>query len=162
MPKTAFSVARVTALVPRESTYAFRDAALKGFGVQLLPSGAKRFLVHAPHQGRRVWKIIRDANALTVEEVRLRATSLLDTIRPGADTSDCADTTRFELVAEAVFQRYERAWKLQRATSTAPTLPPARWRRLMATEFCFPSPTSRQWVRVGPLAEDLDRFATRC
>ena len=31
----------------------------------------------------------------------------------------------------------------------------------MSTEFFFPSPTSRQWLRVGPLAGDLDGFATR-
>ena len=31
----------------------------------------------------------------------------------------------------------------------------------MSTEFYFPSRTSRQGLRVGPLAGDLDRFATR-
>ena len=31
----------------------------------------------------------------------------------------------------------------------------------MSTEFHFPSRTSRRWLRVGPLAGDLDRFATR-
>ena len=31
----------------------------------------------------------------------------------------------------------------------------------MSTEFYFPSRTSRRWLRVGPLAGDLDRFATR-
>ena len=111
MPKTALSEARVKALVPRKSAYDIRDKPLKGFGVRVLPSGAKRFFVHAQHQGRRVWKSVGDTSALTVEEARLRATSLLAAIRPGADASDSAETTRFELVAEAVFQRYERVWK---------------------------------------------------
>ena len=31
----------------------------------------------------------------------------------------------------------------------------------MSTEFYFPSRTSQRWLRVGPLAGDLDRFATR-
>ena len=31
----------------------------------------------------------------------------------------------------------------------------------MSTEFYFPSRTSRRWLRVGPLAGDLDRFAIR-
>ena len=29
----------------------------------------------------------------------------------------------------------------------------------MSTEFYFPSRTSQRWLRVGPLADDLDRFA---
>ena len=31
----------------------------------------------------------------------------------------------------------------------------------MSTEFCFPSRTSQRWLRVGPLADDRDRFAAR-
>ena len=31
----------------------------------------------------------------------------------------------------------------------------------MSTEFYFPSRTSQRWLRVGPLAGDLDRFAAR-
>ena len=31
----------------------------------------------------------------------------------------------------------------------------------MSAEFYFPSRTSQRWLRVGPLAGDLDRFATR-
>ena len=31
----------------------------------------------------------------------------------------------------------------------------------MSTEFYFPNRTSQRWLRVGPLAGDLDRFATR-
>ena len=31
----------------------------------------------------------------------------------------------------------------------------------MSTEFYFPSRTSQRWLRVGPLAGDLERFATR-
>ena len=111
MPKTALSEARVKALAPRKSAYDIRDAALKGFGVRVLPSGAKRFFVHAQHQGRRVWKTVGDADAVTVGEARSRATSLLAEIRPAANTADSAQTTRFDLVAEAVFQRYVRVWK---------------------------------------------------
>ncbi len=31
----------------------------------------------------------------------------------------------------------------------------------MSTEFYFPSQTSRRWLRVGPLAGDLDGLAMR-
>ena len=111
MPKTALSEARVKALVPRTSAYDIRDARLKGFGVRVLPSGAKRFFVHAQHHGQRVWKIVGDANTLTVEDALVRAASLLAAIRPGEYASDFAEVTRFDLVAETVFQRYARIWK---------------------------------------------------
>ena len=46
MSNTPLSEARVKTLKPRNSTYDLRDAKLKGFGVRVLPSGAKRFFVH--------------------------------------------------------------------------------------------------------------------
>ena len=85
MPNIALSEARVKALRPRPSTYDIRDAKLKGFGVRVLPSGAKRFFIHIQHRGTRVWKIVGDASAMTVDEVRARAASLLAAIRCGAD-----------------------------------------------------------------------------
>ena len=113
MSKTALSESRVKALVPRTSAYAIRDTTLKGFGVRVLPSGAKRFFIHTQHHGQRVWQIVGNANALTVEEARSRAASILASVRHGADVPASADDTRFELVAEAVFQRYARVWKPQ-------------------------------------------------
>ena len=113
MPNIALSEARVKALQPRPSTYDIRDAKLKGFGVRVLPSGAKRFFIHTQHRGQRIWKIVGDANAMTLAEARTRAASLLAAIRCGADAPASPDATRFETVAEAVFQRYARVWKPQ-------------------------------------------------
>ena len=45
---------RVQALKPRRSAYDVRDRELKGFGVRVLPSGAKRYFVHSQHNGHRV------------------------------------------------------------------------------------------------------------
>ena len=42
---------RVDALKPRKSAYDVRDRELKGFGVRVLPSGAKRFFIHSQHKG---------------------------------------------------------------------------------------------------------------
>ena len=67
MPKIALSETRVKALRPRPTTYDLRDAKLRGFGVRVLPSGAKRFFIHIQHRGTRVWRIIGDANAITVD-----------------------------------------------------------------------------------------------
>ena len=38
-----------------------RDSKLRGFGVRVLPSGAKRFVIHTQHRGQRTWKIVDDA-----------------------------------------------------------------------------------------------------
>ncbi len=42
MPNTRLSESRIEALEARKSPYDVRDADLKGFGVRVLPSGAKR------------------------------------------------------------------------------------------------------------------------
>ena len=113
MPGIALSETHVKALRPRRSTYDVRDASLRGFGVRVLPSGNRRFFIHTQHLGQRVWQMIGDAGALTVDEARARAASLLAAIRCGADAPPLPEATRFEVVAETVFQRYSRVWKAQ-------------------------------------------------
>ena len=111
MSNLTLTDARVRALRPRKSTYNIRDAKLRGFGVRVLPSGAKRFFLHIQHRGTRVWKMVGDARTLTVDEARERAASMLAAIHGGADASPAA--TRFESVAETVFRRYAQVWKPQ-------------------------------------------------
>ena len=113
MPKFALSDARVKALRPRASAYDIRDAKLRGFGVRVMPSGTKRFFIHSQHRGQRIWNIVGDADATTVDEARARAVSLLATIRCDADAPVSPEATRFEAVAETVFRRYARVWKPQ-------------------------------------------------
>jgi len=38
----------------RKTTYDIRDGKLRGFGIRVLPSGAKRYFIHSQHRGRRV------------------------------------------------------------------------------------------------------------
>ena len=111
MPNIALSETRVKALSPRPAAYDIRDAKLRGFGVRVLPSGAKRFFVHTQHRGTRVWKIVGDANAMTLAEAHSRATSMLASIRCDAHAPASPEAIRFETMAEAVFQRYGRIWK---------------------------------------------------
>lgn len=113
MPNFALSEVRVKALRPRPSAYDIRDAKLRGFGVRVLPSGAWHFFIHTPHRGQRIWKIVGDASAMTVDEARARAASLLGAIRCGADAPASPDAIRFESIAEVVFQRYSRVWRPQ-------------------------------------------------
>ena len=84
MPKLAPSGARVKALHPRASAYDIRDPKLRGFGIRVMPSGAKRFFIHTQHRGQRIWKIVGDAGTMAVYEARARAVSLLAAIRGDA------------------------------------------------------------------------------
>ena len=77
MPRLRLTDSRIEALKPRKSPYDVRDSELKGFGVRVLPSGAKRFFVHSQHEGRRLWKTVGDADSIGLDEARKRAMELL-------------------------------------------------------------------------------------
>ena len=112
MATTRLNQRRVDALKPRKSTYDVRDRELKGFGVRVLPSGAKRYFIHSQHNGQRVWKIVGRAGSIGVDEARGRARTLLAAIREGSDAQAATPPdTPFETVAEEVFRRYARNWK---------------------------------------------------
>ena len=103
---------RVDALKPRKSTYDIRDRELKGFGVRVLSSGAKRYFVHSQHRGRRVWKIVGQTRSIGVKEARARARVMLASIRNGTDEQAAApQDIAFEIVGDEVFRRYARNWK---------------------------------------------------
>ena len=112
MATIRLSERRVDALKPRKSAYDVRDRELKGFGVRVMPSGAKRYFIHSQHQGRRVRKIVGDAGAIGLDEARDRAKALMASIREGSDVQSAAPPDiAFETVAEEVFRRYARNWK---------------------------------------------------
>ena len=112
MPSIRLTQRRVDALRPRRNVRNIRDAELKGYGVRVMPSGARRYFIHSQHRGKRVWKIIGDAAAIAEPEARTRARSMLAALRDGREP-DAADPggTLFETVAEEVFGRYGRRWK---------------------------------------------------
>ena len=100
---------RVDALKPRKAAYDIRDRELRGFGVRVLPSSAKRYFIHSPHQGRRVWEIVGRAGVIGADEARERARTLLAAIRKGKEDEAAAPAdTPFETVADEVFRRYAR------------------------------------------------------
>ncbi|MCY4470367.1 MAG: tyrosine-type recombinase/integrase, partial [Thiotrichales bacterium] len=76
-----------------------------------LPSGKKRFFVHSQTDGRRIWKIIGDADSIPLDEARRRAAALLGAIRRDGDGCALPEETVFEAVAEEVFRNYGRHWK---------------------------------------------------
>ena len=110
MPVVRLNESRVEALEPRKSPYDTRDAELKGFGVRVLPSGAKRYFIHSQHEGRRVWKTVGDAHSIGLDDARKRATELLAAIRRD-EAPALPEDKLFEAVADEVFSRYGRHWK---------------------------------------------------
>ena len=111
MPPRPLTQARVNDLKPRKSVRNLRDGALKGFGVRVLPSGKKRFFVHSQKDGRRIWKIIGDADSIGLDEARRRAAALLGAIHCNGDACALPEETVFEAVADEVFRNYGRHWK---------------------------------------------------
>ena len=53
MATLRLSQRRGDALKPRKSAYDVRDRELKGFGVRVLPSGARRYFIRSQHNGLR-------------------------------------------------------------------------------------------------------------
>ena len=88
------------------------DRDLKGFGIRIPPSAAKRYFIHSQHKRLRVWKIVRDARAVGVDEARDRAKTPLAAIRNGNDYEAAAPPDiAFEIVADEIFRPYARNWK---------------------------------------------------
>ncbi|MDE0392950.1 MAG: Arm DNA-binding domain-containing protein [Rhodospirillales bacterium] len=81
---------RVRALKPRKSAYDVRDRRLMGFGVRVMPSGAKRYFVHFQYQGRRTWKIVGQVGSIGTDEARDRAKTVMAAIREGSDEKAAA------------------------------------------------------------------------
>ena len=112
MPTIRIIQRRVDALRPRRKVRDIRDAELKGYGVRVMPSGAKRYFIHSQHRGKRIWKIIGDAAATAEPEARATARSMLAALRDGREPAAAGPGgTLFETVAEEVFERYGRRWK---------------------------------------------------
>ena len=111
MARIRLTQRRVDALAPRRAVNDVRDTQLKGYGVRVMPSGAKRYFIHSQHRGRRVWKTVADAETVTETEARARARSMLTALRDGGepDAEDPGEVL-FEKVAEEVFARYGRRW----------------------------------------------------
>ena len=113
VPVRHLTQSRINALKPCSGVFNIRDGALKGFGVRVQPSGEKRFFVHSQMDGRRIWKIVGDADAISLDEARHRAVDVLATIRRNHEAPTSPQDTLFEAVAEEVFLNYARHWKPQ-------------------------------------------------
>ena len=112
MPGIRLTQRRVESLRCQGTVRDLRDSELKGYGIRLSPSGAKRYFIQGQHQGRRIWKTLGDADAMSEAEARERARSMLAALRDDKEmeASESGEAL-FETVAEEVFVRYGRRWK---------------------------------------------------
>lgn len=98
MSATRLTQRRVESLRPRRRVRDVRDTQLKGFGVRVMPSGAKRYFVHSQNEGRRVGKIVGDAVAMAEADARVGARAMLaahrDAGRIGRVRSACRKLRR--------------------------------------------------------------------
>ena len=111
MPTSRLTQRRVDALKSRRKTCDIRDADIKGFGVRILPSGRKRYLLHSQVDGSRVWHAIGNAEDFSLEHARALARSMPGSRRNGEKLISGTSNIPFETVAEEVFRRYRRHWK---------------------------------------------------
>ncbi len=102
----------IDTLRPCKTVREIRDTDLRGFGVRILPSGRRRYFVHAQTGGRRSWKTVGDAGAMPLAEAREAARAHLAALRAGDPSRPAAAAEiPFEEVAEAAFRRHSRTWK---------------------------------------------------
>ena len=111
MPGTILTDARVRVLKSRKTVREVRDGKLRGFGVRVSPSGTKRFFIHCQRDGERIWKIVGDADGMSVAEARAAAAEMLTAIQRGEEMPHAPGEALFEAVAETAFRRHERVWK---------------------------------------------------
>ena len=111
MPNVHLTQSRVNALRPRKRPFELRDSTLRGFGVRVMPSGAKCYFIHSQHDGRRIWRVVGLAPAMDLDEARVHARAMLGALRCGKVAPTRPANTAFESVAEEVFRRYTRHWK---------------------------------------------------
>ena len=84
MSKIRLTQRLIDTLNPRKKTFDVRDTELKGFGVRVHSSGTRRYFVQSQHEEIRTWRMLGDADGMSLEEARRRARSVLASLHNGA------------------------------------------------------------------------------
>ena len=111
-------------LTPAEKSYIAFDSELKGFGVRVMPSGSKSWIIeYRPGGGRRVAKkrlSFGKTSTLTLEQARKAAKDMLSAVRLGDDPlADRTDRRAAATVAELIDAFLDEHADVKRKEATA-------------------------------------------
>jgi integrase len=115
---------QVDALAPREKPFIVFDADVKGFGLRIMPTGSKTFIVeYRPGAGGRgVLKrrlTLGRYGALTADEARKAAKTALATVRLGADPQGEKSQLRAALTVSALITAFLEGHALKPSSRAA-------------------------------------------
>lgn len=105
----------IDALHPREKAYIAFDADLRGFGLRVMPSGAKSWVVeYRPHGGGRgVDKkrvTLGSLGALTPDQARKAAADMLAAVRLGADPAGDKAARRAAVTVDTLLEQFDNEY----------------------------------------------------
>jgi integrase len=111
MPVVNLTKRTIDAQRPRERPYIAFDRSLKGFGVRVLPSGSKSFVIeYRPHGGGRAVGKRRlklgSVGELTADQARTLARQQLSKVRLGADPAGERSAARRQMLMAAAVESF--------------------------------------------------------
>lgn len=107
MPKAKLTKRTVEALARLEKDYITFDTELPGFGVRVMPSGKRFFLVQYRRRGRSRRVMIGQFGIVTAELARREATRMLGTVRGGdGDPAAQRDAERQSMTMKQLAERF--------------------------------------------------------
>ena len=115
----------VDALEPRPAEYFVWDSEIPGFGLRVLPSGRKGYVVQY-RAGRRSRRIsLGPGTVLTCEQARNRATTIVAAARNGEDPAAERDAGRKAITVKELADRFDKehiAIRVKASTVLGPRL----------------------------------------
>jgi len=146
---------RVEAVEVQDKPVFLWDDQLPGFGVKVLPTGQRRYLVKYRVGGggrtaQQRWLTLGTHGAITVDQARTSAQQVLAAVSRGEDPQGDKEATRSAPTIEVLWQRYETD-HLPRKKSSSATNDRQMWR-----DFIEPALRGKKIQDIS--SEDIDRL----
>ena len=117
MSKQQLTVKGIVALEPKDKSYEIRAG--KGFGIRILPSGAKKFFQYYYTNGRHRQIVVGSHPETSLKEANKRAAEIRSQVDAGLDPLDIKEIDRKTMTLESLAQDYlesyakvkKRSWK---------------------------------------------------
>ncbi|UVI38802.1 tyrosine-type recombinase/integrase [Qipengyuania spongiae] len=121
MPKLTKTFVDSLAIPESQPTFAWDDK-VSGFGIKVLPSGKRKYVLkyrtHGGRSGRQRWLALGTHGPVTADQARVLAKSALATVAEGGDPQDNRQATATAPTLADVWSRYERDHLCLRKKST--------------------------------------------